>query len=281
MNIFNKDTAFVELDNRRNRAVQQCSAESLHNKFSVELPENLIRNKTVLDLGSCLGAAGHWALTYNAQSYTGVEIQDYYVNTSNQLLSTHWSADQFKIVKQDIDQFLDQAILAGDCYDYVVAAGVIYGFLDVISLLKKISLITKEYVVFDTFNTTTAAPNHGSIIIKKNRMIRAVDADTDELFEGYGSMVSVEALDIIMSTNSFYRQEPVLIPLRVSGSGVDPYNDNLKLPNGERKPSRYIARYNKQSTAVKTINQLVINDDTSSVKKFGQIAKELQARKEQ
>ena len=137
MNIFEKDTEFVELDNRRHRSHNVCSAESLYNKFLVQLPEELIKDKTVLDLGSCLGAAGHWALSYNAKHYTGVEIQDYYATTSKQLLSKYWSPEQYNIVQQDIEEFLDNALAENKKYDYVLAAGILFGFIDVVSIVKK------------------------------------------------------------------------------------------------------------------------------------------------
>ena len=271
MNIFEKDSDFVELDNRKNRTHNICSAESLYNKFMVQLPKELIQDKTVLDLGSCLGAAGHWALTNNAAHYTGVEIQDYYVNTSNRLLSQHWSETQFTIVKQNIEEFLDQAIANKITYDYVLAAGVLYGFIDVVSILKKISLISNKFIVIDTLNIATPVQsNLGIIIIKKNNMIRAVEENTDDLFHGYGSLIGLEALDIILSTNSFYRTEPILLPTKLA-KDIDPYHDNIKFPNGEYKPTRYIVRYIKKETSVKTLTDLVVNNDNSLVVTFSEL----------
>ena len=268
MNIFKKDTRFVDLDNRKNRSLANCSAESLYNKFLVQLPEELIKDKTVLDLGSCLGAAGHWSLTYGAKHYTGVEIQDYYVNTSNQLLSAHWDSTQFEIVKQDIEKFLDKEIADNKKYDYIVAAGILFGFLDVVSLLKKITSIAGQYIIIDTLHTPTLKqPDAGQIVIKKTSMVRGSGVDCNELFHGYGSLISCEALDIVMSTNSYYRDEPILLPIKTN-DGIDPYRDHIKFSNGELKPGRYIVRYVKKDIVKKTLNDLVLTDDSKSLKTF-------------
>ena len=79
MNIFEQASEFVEWDNRKDRKVNQITAESLFNRLTVQFPEWLVKDESILDLGSCLGAAGHMALTRGAKHYTGVEIQEKYV----------------------------------------------------------------------------------------------------------------------------------------------------------------------------------------------------------
>ncbi|MFK5969785.1 MAG: hypothetical protein QM487_06655, partial [Candidatus Marithrix sp.] len=80
---------FYEDDNRRNRGFNPISKSFFETKFSVLLPKNLVKGKHVLDLGSCYGAAGQWALFNGASSYTGVEVQKNYVQKSQQMLA-HW-----------------------------------------------------------------------------------------------------------------------------------------------------------------------------------------------
>ena len=48
-----------------------------------------IKDKTVLDLGSCLGAAGYFAIKTVAKEYIGVEAQTHYVDLSKNLLSKY------------------------------------------------------------------------------------------------------------------------------------------------------------------------------------------------
>ena len=117
MNIFDQAPEFIEWDNRQFRKTNQVTAESTYNRLSVQLPTWLVKDATVLDLGSCLGAAGHMALTNGASYYTGVEIQDKYVNDSRTILSKYWPG-KFDIVKDEIEGFLDKCILEEIKFDY-------------------------------------------------------------------------------------------------------------------------------------------------------------------
>ena len=265
MNIFNEHTEFVNLDPRRLRPIFAIvTAESLYKRLKVQLPAELITGRSVLDLGSCLGAAGHYALTNGAREYTGVEIQDYYVEHSNIILSKYWLQDQFKIIQQDIEEFLDNAIAVGKKYDYVVASGVIYCFLDIISIIKKINLVTEEAVVFDNLNWPTFSynDNFGEILIDRRGYMNNPGTDNkfEESYYGVRARISTPALDLIMGTCSFQRTEPLLLPELITGVH-DPYNTKDTLyENGRTSSLRYMARYQRTNTTLTTLHQTVIND---------------------
>ena len=104
-------------------------------------------------------------------------------------------------------------------------------------------------------------------MIKEIRMVRGQDSNTKDSFLGIGGLISLEALDLIMPVNSFYRHEPILLPTKIS-TGLDPYRDNIKLHSGELKPSRYIVRYSRKPTPTKSLSNMVITDDSSSIKTF-------------
>ena len=70
MNIFEQAPEFTEWDNRKDREVNRVTAESTYNRLSVQLPEWLVKDSTILDLGSCLGAAGHMAHPFDDKSLT-------------------------------------------------------------------------------------------------------------------------------------------------------------------------------------------------------------------
>jgi hypothetical protein len=269
MSIFEIATEFIDYDNRRLRHRAATTKESLTNKFLVQLPPNLIKDKTILDLGSCLGAAGHHALSYGAASYTGVELQTYFADTSRDLLGKYWES-QWTIIQQDIEEFLDIAIAENRKYDYVLAAGIIYSFIDIVSILKKISKVTAEHVVYDTYTVpvTTTDPRSGIILITTQGTIKGKTADTYEYYVGVDSKIDLKALDMIMSTVSFERHEDILFPAKITDT-TDPYNDN-DLNFFEywkvdfEAPMRYIVRYSRSVSKVKT-TQEVINDDTTIV----------------
>ena len=73
---FDDHPEFYEEDNRKHRQRNPITKRTLEAKFGVLLPAWLVKGRTVLDLGSCIGAAGQWSLFHGAASYTGVEVQD-------------------------------------------------------------------------------------------------------------------------------------------------------------------------------------------------------------
>lgn len=267
-NIFEIATEFVDYDNRKLRTVNnKTSSEVLENKFQVHLPTELIKDRSVLDLGSCLGAAGHYSLTHGCKHYTGVEIQPYYVDTSNLLLSKYWDKDRFIIIQQDIEAFLDNCIEKNIQYDYVLAAGIIYGFLDIVSILKKIAKVTRHNVLIETMNLPIDyEKDNGFILItQKERMVKGVDSENNDCFTGPSARISLSALDIIMSTCSFNRTEDILLPKKAIHS-VDSYHDVIMFGITKTSgPLRYIVRYNKIGVATKSLNDKVLED--SIVKK--------------
>jgi SAM-dependent methyltransferase len=270
-NIFEVATEFIDLDCRRTRITHPTTVESVYKKCQVHLPKSSIEDKTILDLGSAMGASGHYALTYGAKHYTGVEIQNYYVTHSNNLLSKYWESDKFIIVQQEIEDFLDEKIAQNIKYDYVLALGVIYCFLNIISILDKLCKITKEALVIETINypESTNDKNHGEILITRSQpMVKSVDDFTTHIYyEGIASRISLNALDIVMSTNSFTRTEDVLIPEEIKDS-YDPYRKLYnKFENNKLAPLRYIARYTPNHIESKTLRDTVMSGDSVNITK--------------
>lgn len=270
-NIFEVATEFIDLDCRRTRVFHPTTVETVYKKCQVQLPKSLIENKTILDLGSALGAAGHYALTNGAKHYTGVELQNYYVNHSNALLLKYWDISKFLIVQQEIEDFLDEKIAQNIKYDYVVAAGVIYCFLNIVSILDKLCKITKDAIVIETINypESTSSKNHGEILVTSTQpMVKSVDdVTTENYYEGIASRISLNALDIVMSTNSFTRTEDILLPEKIEGS-YDPYRELYhKFENNKLAPLRYIVRYSRGQQEVETLKDGIVNGDSVDVNK--------------
>ena len=262
-NIFEIATEFVDYDNRKFRMIHnKTSSEVLQNKFEVQLPIELINDKTILDLGSCLGAAGHYSLTHGANHYTGVEVQPYYYDTSNLLLSKYWSKDKFNIVQRDVEKFLDECIEKNIQYDYVLAAGIIYGFLDITSLLKKICKVTRYNVLIETMNLPIEYDsNFGFILVTQSEnMVKGYDSETTDYYTGPSSRISLSALDIIMSTLAFERTENIILPKK-SKTSIDSYHDLTEFEITKTSgPRRYIVRYNRIGLPIKSLNDVLLED---------------------
>lgn len=253
---------FIKFDNRTSRQANNISADSQFNKLSVQLPSWLVKGKTVLDLGCCLGTAGHWALSNGAAHYTGVEIQDLYHTTSAELFKGTWRPEQFTLVKDEIEQFLENEIKSGKQYDIVVAGGILYAFLDLFSLLEKITAVSSEAVVIETI----WLKDFGNGIIMFNENTNINYANDTKSFKGLGTKISPLALDVIMSQNGFFNKEKTLMPNRVA-QGHDSFHDVIK-HGATFGPSRYIVRYFKGAKKANNIKEKIISNDITSLSDF-------------
>jgi hypothetical protein len=260
LNIFERDTDWISLDNRRDRKTSQVTAESVYNRYSAQLPEWLVKDQTVLDLGSCLAAAAHWVLTQGATSYTGVEIQEPYITTSRQLLKKYWPQADADIVHMEIEQFLDQAIARDQQWDIVIAAGILYAFLDVFGLLAKIARVTRVCVTVDTTPGYTSPL--GVIVMMPQVPINYTQGT--QAFHGLGSNVNLKALDNIMGINSFARKEDTIMPVRCLQSH-DSYHDVIEYPGGGQGPARYMTRYFRTDVRLPILRDLVVAQDKKAI----------------
>jgi len=268
MSFFDKFPEFVELDTRKDRGWSPVNAETLDTRHEVSLPEKIVKDCTVLDLGSCLGATGHWVLSHGCTHYTGVEIQPKMVENSNNLLSKHWSNDQFTIVKQDVREFLKQSILENKKWDIVVAVGIIYAFLDTYGILKEITEVTNKIVVIDSIypNWSSTKP---VIDISKVQHINSEDEQT--AFLGAGTRPNPEALKILMESLKFISVEGLLYPRPLSDTSIhDSYNtlfdrSSVVSKNNLKLPSRYMLRFFRtEKTNVVEVGKLLAENNNDS-----------------
>ena len=263
MAFFDKFPEFVELDTRKNRGYSPVNAESLDNRHEISLPENIVKDCTVLDLGSCIGATGHWVLSNGCKHYTGVEYQPKMVETSNNLLSKFWSPDQFTVIKQDLRVFLKQAVIENKKWDIVVAVGIIYAFLDTYGILKEIAEIANTTVIIDSIYPNSGG--NGPIIgISKMQNINSEDDNT--AFSGAGARPSPEAMKMLMEALKFTAPEGLLYPVPLSDRSVhDTYNTLIDRPwvkdTTAKLPLRYMLRFTKSnSTNLVEVGALVVNN---------------------
>ena len=267
MNIFDQAPEFIELDNRKNRTQNTVTSESMYNKLEVSWPEWLIKDGTVLDLGSCLGAAGHYALTYGATHYTGVEIQKTYYDNSTFALSKYWPSDKFTLANESLEDFLDRAIANNVQYDHVLVAGVLYAFINFMSVLEKITKVARKSVVIDTLWIPKEPINNNGIIIIKPK-IHINYADGDQAFAGWASAFNIRAADIIMQNNYFYRTEDRLVPRLVNGI-TDAYSDSV-VDNGgmKRFAIKYIVRYYRKDVKTPSLQDQIKTVDQTALVPF-------------
>ncbi len=207
--VFDGCPEFYLNDNRKNRHFNPVTKEMLEEKLTVLLPPEFIKGKSILDLGSCLGAAGQWALFHGASSYTGVELQQSYAAQSEKLL-TPWS-DRARIYQQDISSFLGDE--KGDSFDVILMAGVIYLFVDNKAIIDHMCRVAKEAVVIETNYPPCIRrgklPPHAAITeYIYNQEVNL--ADENESLLGISATSSLQALDLMFGLNGFGKNEPKL-----------------------------------------------------------------------
>lgn len=144
LSVFQKYPEFITTDPRVFRTdAYSIDSDFMDNRhraffnFSVE-------GKTVLDLGSCVGATGAWVLENNASLYHGVELSLDLSNVSIGNLEKYFARNRWQIYNSSIENFL---LENKNTYDIIIASGVLYSFFDPIPFLDKISKISNTIII--------------------------------------------------------------------------------------------------------------------------------------
>ena len=206
---FDDYPTFYQEDNRRNRGFNPTSKAFLEVKFGVLLPAHDVKGKTLLDLGSCYGAAGQWALFNGAKHYTGVEVQQSYVTQSRQLLS-HWG-ERADIIHQDVRSYLLAS--ADESFDLVLLAGMLYHFVDTKQIIDQACRVSKYSVVIETNYPpgVRAGKLPMDAAVTEYVMDQEVNLDHgNQSMLGVSATTSLPALDILFRLNGFNKAEDKL-----------------------------------------------------------------------
>lgn len=273
MNFFENFPEFIEEDSRAGRGYSPVTIETLNTRHSASLPVWSVDGNTVLDLGSCLGATGHWVLSNGCSHYTGVEVQPSLAETSKSLLSKYWNSSQFEIVQQDLREFLDKQIANGKKYDVVVMVGVVYAFLDTYGILEKVSKVCDYMLLIDSiYPWHMTGPDVPIIDVINIQHINSSNNNT--AFQGSGARPSPAALKIILETFGFVDKEGIINTTPLTDKTIhDVYNIPIERP-GSRSypvPGRFMLRfYNTKKVLTSQVADYVSKND---VKKTVRMAK--------
>lgn len=261
MPFFKEFPEFVNLDSRKNRGFSPVTAESLDARHQVSMPESLLKGRTVLDLGSCLAATGHWALAHAAKHYTGVEAQADLFKSSHELLSVHWSPRQFDLIHSDIRSWLTEN--QHRRFDIVVMVGVIYAFLDTYNLLKLVTNIAEHAVVIDSlYPWHTENPDWPIIDVTQRQNINSSVPGLS--YSGLGCRISPAALKLFMQSLSFDNPEGLLHPEPLEDkSQHDTYNTLItRDARYPQLPARFLTRFYRVAQApVQAVSDAVVQAD--------------------
>lgn len=263
---FEQYPEFISEDSRKKRAWSPVTAETLSKRHEVLAPKWLVEGNSVLDLGSCLGASGHWCLSQGARDYTGVELQPEMATKSNELLGKYWSQNKYQIVNKDIRTFLDEEIEKGYKYDVVLMLGVIYAFINTYEILEKISKICDYVVVIDgAYPQYMITPDAPIIHITHRQHINS--DEEGKAYMGTSCVPSPNAVRFMFETLGFEDREGIIYPKPVSDLTM---HDTYVLPSRRYgiksypTPSRYMIRfYNTKKFSAKELAKIVEEKDKS------------------
>lgn len=260
---FNKYPEFIEQDDRRDRKVSPIVPGSYSNRHEAALPQELIEGKTILDLGSCIGATGHWCLAHGAKFYMGVEAQAEAVKKSDELLGKYWDGKPYRyhVTQADIDAYLDETIEDDIQYDIVVAFGIIYGHVDYYSLLSKMTKVAKEHIVIDCRYPSLNNFNDNIVEFNDSQHVH-VQGEKGLNFVGAGTKLSPEALRFVMRTLGWDNNGQLIYPEPVpNDSTVDMYLTLLNRTNSLNLPTRYLTQFEKSDNVIVSASEQVANNN--------------------
>ena len=147
MNIFLSKPDFISTDVRTRRPrdyMMPITADVMATRHQLWFANTDLVGKRVLDLGCCVAATGAWVLDHGAAHYTGVDLQQDFVEQSEKNLGLHYAPEQWQIINSDIIGFLKNC---QQQFDVVVIAGSIYSMIDYYSVVKDICRIGKEVII--------------------------------------------------------------------------------------------------------------------------------------
>jgi 16S rRNA G966 N2-methylase RsmD len=142
-NLFQQLPEFISTDPRVNRPTPYAvDADFMHKRHSIFF-NMALKNKKVLDLGSCVGATGAWVLSHGASYYCGVELDTNLASISEQNLRRYFP-DSWDIVNMDVEKYLSRGNLQ---YDIIIASGIIFSLFDPIPFLHTIASMSDCLII--------------------------------------------------------------------------------------------------------------------------------------
>jgi 16S rRNA G966 N2-methylase RsmD len=174
MKVFEKYSQFITSDPRIDRVgAYRVSADFMQSRHECFFNSEILENKTVLDLGCCVGASGAWVLANNAKFYCGVEYHKDLANIAINNLSV-FGKDTWQVVNNSVELFLEENT---DKYDIVIASGIIYAFFEPIPILKNIATRSDTVIIESSHPTVPGIDIETASVIayKRQHMLYGIN----------------------------------------------------------------------------------------------------------
>src|SRR6056300_1333777 len=136
MKKFNQE--FLDVDWRKNKPerigfiMNDQKTTAKHERL---LPPELIRGKTVLDIGSYISQTGDWCLNHGAEKYTGVEMIKDFADRGQELMQKYHPGENWEIITSSIEDYFENH---EEKYDVIFCWGVTLSQIDNAWFLKNL-----------------------------------------------------------------------------------------------------------------------------------------------
>ena len=240
---------FASEDERKHRTWNPVFETTLVGKCAALIPPDLVRGRTVLDLGACIGAMCHYALCAGASKATAVEVQEDFCHRAQKLMSrAHSQETSFEVVNCGVREFL--AKCPPRSFDVVIAAGLLHCFTDPITVVRDMMRVARVAIclevdhpdivssgsIFDGEVNGLRSPQIGSrnagmsgnpalLQLAVQGLVNSSGGDSSETgtsFQGVSVVPSRAMLEKFLSLGNFEPERVYLKPHPTSGD-VDKY----------------------------------------------------------
>ena len=203
INLYKKHPNFIDNDPRKYRTLPyRTTPEFMQLRHELIFKNISFQNKTVLDLGCCVGYTGAWALEHGASTYCGVEFSSELCEIANDNFDKSFNNDLWELHNLSIEEFLESNTQK---FDIVISMGVIYAFVDPIYFLKKIASIGNIIVIESSH---PGDKNLNVNVLEKSAFVsydwqRMSYNNTHADIQYYGSRPSISFVEKILSFIGF------------------------------------------------------------------------------
>lgn len=209
-NIFLKYPEFIDQDVRINRYKNNefdlgynINFELQFIRHNLSLPGYLVKDKTILDLGCCVGATGAWALHHGAKHYTGVDLQSKFCKLAKNNLSKYFNQESWDIQEKSFDEFFSSS---NQKFDIVIAWGVLYHSIDYTRTLEIFSKFSNDRIIIESYSPKIfqSLINHTQIDVNILKNIPYVEYPVTKLktFMVHEEGKSLRTDAVLLSTNA-------------------------------------------------------------------------------
>lgn len=203
INLYEKHPVFIDSDPRKERTLPyRTTSEFMQTRHEIIFKNISFQNKTVLDLGCCVGYTGAWALEHGASMYYGIEFSKELYSIANDNFNKSFSNDRWKLYNASIEEFLESNTQQ---FDIIIAMGVIYAFVDPVYFLRKLASIGNTLVIESSHHreedlNLTVLENSTFVSYNWQKMIYN-DSQEDILY--YSSKPSISLVRKILNFSGF------------------------------------------------------------------------------